>query len=205
MDNGFCDLHGGKAMSGPFHGKYKDGHSSKYNPASLLGRYEASLMDPELLSSRHEIAILDARLKSLVERAEGDADETTWLKLMELWREFVYAIAAGDTRKQNEYLGKLNQFIDRVDANLGNWRDIEKAMSLRAKLTEVEIRRLSAIENTFTTDQVIHLLSSTITVLKEVVFKYADPVAAKHILTDASVYHRKLLAVQDVGPGDGRE
>lgn len=202
MDNGFCDLHGGKNLAGPLHWRYKDGSRSKYNPKSLMGRYEASLQDPELLSQRHEIAILDARLQKLVERVEEDVDEVVWSKLIELWGEFVMAITAGDTKKQNDYLGRLNRFIDRAEGNLNNWRDIERSMSLRAKLTEAEVKRAQALETTFTTDQVVQLLTTTILALKEIVFKYADPVAARHILTDASVYNRRLLSVKEIDAGD---
>lgn len=179
---------------------YKDGGNSRFAPGSLMERYEKSLKDPELLTLNREVALVRARLDQLKERAEEDVDLVVWKNLVTLWREFTIAIAEGNIKRQNEFLGKLNSFIDRADTHLGTWRDIDTTIRLLARVSEAENRRLQAVEGTYTAEQVLYLLTTSIQTLKEIVFKYADPHAARRILTDASVYHKRLISTEESAP-----
>lgn len=172
-------------------------NSPKYAFGTLAERYERSLRNSDFLSSRHEIALIDARLQSLVERAESDIDDLRWNKFVEMWRDFIYYIQAGDTSRQNSQLAKLNGFVDKVETTLGTWSDIESSIKLRSRTIETELKRLQMVQDSYTSEQVLSLLGATILALKEVVYKYADPNAAKNIILEASEYHRRLVTQDD--------
>ena len=78
-----CRLHGGRSRRGLAAPAWKDGRYSKTLPADLADTYERARTDPELLALRDELALVDVRLMSLLERlAEGETS-TGWAKVYE--------------------------------------------------------------------------------------------------------------------------
>ena len=69
MVNGRCNLHGGKTPIGAALPQFKTGRYSKYLPARLAERYHEAERDPELLSLRSELALVQARLAELISKA----------------------------------------------------------------------------------------------------------------------------------------
>lgn len=68
MANGRCRMHGGKSTGAPLiHGRY-----SKHLKGDLLARYERSRNDPDLLSLREEVSVLDALISEIVDEIERD-------------------------------------------------------------------------------------------------------------------------------------
>ncbi len=71
-----CFIHNGNAPKGMAHHSFKDGHTSKYKdlfPQQLSQRYQDSLSDNDLMNISKRVAILDVRLKQLIEQTEdGD-------------------------------------------------------------------------------------------------------------------------------------
>jgi hypothetical protein len=66
----FCKIHGGNACAGAANGAYSNGGYSKYLPRGLKKDYEAIQADPDLLSLRHEIALLKTRTAELTRQLE---------------------------------------------------------------------------------------------------------------------------------------
>src|SRR3990172_10824938 len=60
-----CTVHGGLTPSGPASANYKHGRYSRYLPARLAERYLEAESDPELLSLRSELALVQATLAGL--------------------------------------------------------------------------------------------------------------------------------------------
>jgi hypothetical protein len=84
-----CRLHGGKSLAGLAHPRpTAGGRYSKYLPSALLERYRGAMADPDALSLRDELALLDARITVLMERCrDGDrADQDKgWRQIFKLW------------------------------------------------------------------------------------------------------------------------
>ena len=61
-----CYHHGGKSLVGPAVNTYRSGRHSRYLPVRMAAKYQEAEHDPELLSLRDEIALVDARLADLL-------------------------------------------------------------------------------------------------------------------------------------------
>ena len=61
-----CRTHGGRTPVGLAALNFKTGRYSKYLPTALVGRYVAARTDPELLSLRDEIGLVDTRITEVL-------------------------------------------------------------------------------------------------------------------------------------------
>lgn len=82
-----CRLHGGKSLRGVDSPTFKHGRYSRAFQAAGGARFAEILTDPELLSTRAEIAALTVRLESLIARAEDAkpaAGDKAWSQIIKL-------------------------------------------------------------------------------------------------------------------------
>ena len=69
-----CRIHGGRTPVGLAAPAFKTGRYSKYLPAGLTERYVTARTDPELLSLRDEIGLVDTRITEvLTQSSDPDA------------------------------------------------------------------------------------------------------------------------------------
>ena len=69
-----CRMHGGKTPRGPASVHYKDGRHSRFLPARMFAAYKAAGLDPELMSLRQDLALLEARMIDVLQRVDtGEA------------------------------------------------------------------------------------------------------------------------------------
>ena len=73
-----CRAHGGATPRGIASPHFRHGRWSKDLPAQLAVRYDEALSDPELLSLRDEVALVDAQISTVLE-TPGDA--SPWKEL----------------------------------------------------------------------------------------------------------------------------
>lgn len=79
-----CAVHGGKSPRGPasphfVHGRY----SRALKGVAMLDRYQAARSDPKLTDLRDEIALVDARVMTLLDAAGTKADAPEWEEIRE--------------------------------------------------------------------------------------------------------------------------
>ena len=87
--NGKCRMHNGNAAMGIANPAYKTGRYSQSAPARYQAQIEASLADPELLSLKPDLALLDSRCHELIARlevADPLTDAQVWQDIRE-WME----------------------------------------------------------------------------------------------------------------------
>ncbi len=195
----YCRLHGGARPVGPANGNWKGGKYSKFFPAKLRGRYQAFQNDPDALNNRQEMAALETRIAALIEVADEDVSIKTWRKMYDLWQKFMFAVRSGDQVKQIELVTEIDEFIASRNADDNLWRDIQSLTETRRKLADSEHRRAQAMNQMLTVEQVMTLLAALIASIKEVVYDYADPVAAAHIIEGTSDAYTKLISVEESG------
>jgi hypothetical protein len=166
MPNGRCRIHGGTSLVGIASPSFKDGRHSKYLPARLLERYEASQRDGDLLAMRDEIALLDARLSDLLERADSGDSGAAWQRLQGLWRDFARFRATGDVKQMTYTLELIGQGITGGVADHAIWGEIGQLMDRRARLVEGERRRLELTQQTLTVEEAMGMLRTVIDVIQ---------------------------------------
>lgn len=83
MENGRCRMHGGGNPKGFAHPNTVTGRYSKHLPTRAIAEFQQALHDPELLSLRNDIALIDVRLNELVREVGTDEtpDKTTWSEI----------------------------------------------------------------------------------------------------------------------------
>ena len=196
-----CRIHGGLSITGPLSKTWTTGVKSKYNPGvELSKKYKAAMDDPDFLSQRNEIALMDARIQTLVERLEDDQNIPTWMALSKSWDKFLLAIRTGNEREQTELVQKLDQMIQKATEHIDLWDDIQKTIDHRRKLTDAEQKHLLAHQSMMGIDQVMMIMNAPFMALRDIVTKYADQDTARHIVVEAASYHRSLISPD--GSGD---
>ena len=65
-----CQHHGGKSLVGMSAPNYKHGRYSAHLPTQMAASYQQARSDPEMLSTKDEIALAEARLKELLATLE---------------------------------------------------------------------------------------------------------------------------------------
>jgi hypothetical protein len=106
MPNGRCRLHGGAAPRGVGHYAFSTGRHSRYLPTRLASRYQQALSDPDLLSLRDEVALLDTRISTVVEALEAGESAEGWAEIRGLIRDRA-AVAAAEQKR----LVELEQYV----------------------------------------------------------------------------------------------
>jgi len=148
-----CHWHGGKTPRGIALPQTKHGRYSKSLPTRMLAVYEAALVDPELLSTRDDMAKLVARLVDLHARVDTGEAGGLWRGVRVAWREYKRAQAGGKTDVMGAAAATLDRLIDDGVADYLAWDEILKTAELIRRLRETERKRLEALHATVTADQ----------------------------------------------------
>jgi hypothetical protein len=136
-----CRMHGGKTPRGSASIHFRTGRHSKFIPARLAAKYRDATKDPELLSLRSELALLDARTAELLGRVDTGESEALWDTLQKEWAAFRRSRALGDVPKMHQAIAALDLLMDRQHTDHAAWREIGEGIEQRRKLVESEQKR----------------------------------------------------------------
>lgn len=185
-----CTVHGGLTPGGIASPNYKTGRYSKYLPDKLASRYEAAVSDPNLLELNHEIALLDGRLSSLLERIDTGETGLLWQNLAKLWAELTTAIKQQDKLKQQETAVKLDSLIKTGHDDYQAWNEIQNTIEQRRRLVESERKRLVEAQQYVTAVQAMTLIGNVLAIIK-------DNVTDRQTLQAISVSINQLVSRAD--------
>lgn len=162
-----CTVHGGLTPGGIASPNFKTGRYSKYLPDKLAGRYETAVNDPGLLELNHEIALLDSRLSSLLERIDTGETGLLWQNLSKLWAELTIAIKQQDKAKQQDTAVKLDTLIKQGHDDYQAWNEIQNTIEQRRKLVESERKRLVEAQQYVTAVQAMTMIGNVLAIIKD--------------------------------------
>jgi hypothetical protein len=126
-----CRLHGGKTLVGTASANFRSGRYSRYLPGRLQERYEQAEADPELLSLKSEVALVDARLADLLSRVDTGESGQRWADLRRAYRAFIRARQAGDG--ETAALAKVESVIESAIQDHTAWAEIGALVEQRRK------------------------------------------------------------------------
>lgn len=109
--------------------------------------------DPELLSTRPEIAILTVRLQELIANINAVEAGQWWEKLRKLKADFVVANAAKDASSASSILSELLRTIDAGSSSHMVLDEIQQTMLVQDKLKNSERKRLKEMNAYFTVEE----------------------------------------------------
>ncbi len=145
-----CRFHGGATPRGPAHGAWKHGRRSKYLPANLRDKYESAMSDPDLMSYREDVAILESRAASLLESMESQA---LWEKAQAAFQKLNAAIHNKEGAAITTSLNDLSGLLQRGREDAARWADYYKVTDMAGRAKEREYRRLVDMQQMLTLEQ----------------------------------------------------
>ena len=159
MSNGRCRFCGGNAKRGAAHPKWKGGAYSKYMPKGVATRYKAAMTDPDLLSARDEIALVQLRIQDLMGKLKDGGTAGLWDALRLKFIDVEAAIRAGDPAALDKGLMSLGQIIEEGSDAEQVWGEMYEAIEAKTKVSEREWRRLRDLRQFMTVQQSMDLVS----------------------------------------------
>ena len=179
-------MHGGKTPRGPASVHWKTGRWSKFLPSRLLTHYRAAGLDPELLSLREEVALVDARIMDLLTRVDTGESGALWRDVHAAMTRFEQRQARHDVKGMTEAFTRLQHLISRGVADDATWEEIGTLMDQRRKLVESEQRRLTMAAEVLTREQALAFMGQIVDVVT-------------HHVQDKQILQAMLLDLQGLG------
>jgi hypothetical protein len=186
MANGRCRMHGGSTPRAAESPHFKTGRYSKYAPKKLLGIYEEAQSDPDLLSVREDIGLIDALLKFKLKQlfdSEGERHADSF----ETWKSLKALVADARKAYKSESYASLEKALDEMEdiANLRLYRysteqEIKDDIERRRKLVETEQKISLQAERALPAEQVMMLMTQVLDVIKTVVTDERQRFAIAH-------------------------
>jgi hypothetical protein len=199
-----CSMHGSKGGGPIKHGRY-----SKYAPVRMLGQIEESLANPELVSLRDTLAVMDAFIVQRLPDLGGEEPAKLWgyvatsigefPEVIERFRKATGPLADQEFKDAFEAIGRWYEVLARlVNNGLGHQRAESELRGLfqeQAQLAKQETRREALLQQGVTIKQIGVLVALIVDSLRRNV---EDPDARRAIQGDLI---RALGAGSGVGPG----
>jgi hypothetical protein len=168
MPNGKCRLHGGLTPAGVASPNFRHGAYSKCVPRGLKRAYERANADPELLSLRDDLALLEARVVELL-KGLGQAPRRPWAKLVRAFAK-VEAAAGGERDEALAALGRLLRGnADAARLYEATWRELREMSQEKARLVLAELRQLTEMGQTMTNEEVLTLFAAFLTTCRDAI------------------------------------
>lgn len=162
-----CKLHGGASPRGTLSKKFKDGRYSRDMPTRLATRYAEALKDPELLSLRDEIAMMQARISEQLTRLDQGESGALWKLLRNKYEEATGAVRASDQASFTQIFAEIGRIINRGHNDFRSWEELSRNSDQLRKLTESENKRLLATQQMMTAEQAMMMLAFVVSVIRK--------------------------------------
>lgn len=166
MENGRCEKHGGLTPRGALSPHFKHGLYTTALPSGMLDKFEAAHADPLLLAYRNDLALVQARIDVLLERSGAGESGQAWIHLNRLWREFERHRTAGNVKEMQALLEQIGEPIREGLKDHQAWDEIGAMLDRRARLVELERKRLDQLANMITVEEAMTLFRTVLDVLR---------------------------------------
>jgi hypothetical protein len=180
--NGRCKKHGGKNLKGPAHHSFRTGEWSKWMPTTSAQDLLNAVNDPDYLSLKDEMAMNAVEVLNLTKQFQQGTDQKTWQNIDRLATELerllfsegvtAFLTAMGgegsDLTRMGNIAEQLVKLIKQGRDEQRIFREIGEAQERRRKMVETETKRAMMERNNMPADQVLHLFSSMVNLVKKI-------------------------------------
>lgn len=181
MGNGRCSRHGGKAIAGPAHYKFRTGRYSRQMPTRLLERYQEGLADETLTDFNDDLAVIDARLDDLFSQMDEGGGKEIFAEIKDAYKSFKYANQDGDPQAMREALRRLDDAISRGSGESFLWTEVRNLQEQRRKIILAQAKHMQLTNQTVAVAKVNLLVSA---LLDSVRGRVNDPNVLNEINSD---------------------
>jgi hypothetical protein len=132
----------------------------------MFAAYKAAGLDPELMSLRRDLALLDARIIDVLKRVDTGEAGSIWVKLQAAWARLGREQARGHVETYKLAYDDVGRLVTRGVEDTAAWREIGELIDQRRKLVESEQRRLALSHEMMSRDQAMALVGQVVDILR---------------------------------------
>jgi hypothetical protein len=166
MPNKRCRMHGGSTPRGTASANTKTGRYSKDIPTRLASRYAETEHDPELLSVRADIRLIDTLMADDFANLETGESGEAWNAIRKAVDKLDDGIAAEQYGKVQQSLREMRDVIDRRILHYASVAEIRSKLEQRRKLVETEQKITMTGERAISIEQAMLLVGTLAGILK---------------------------------------
>jgi hypothetical protein len=159
-------MHGGKTPRGPASVHYKDGRHSRFLPARMFAAYKAAGLDPQLMSLRQDLALLEARMIDVLKRVDTGEAGVVWRDAQAAMARFDREWVKKDGAGMEAALADMRRLMTQGASDWASWREVGRLIDQRRKLVEAEQRRLTLAHEMISRDQAMALLGQIVDIIR---------------------------------------
>lgn len=152
-------------MVGTASGRFKEGRYSRYLPQRLQRSYDHAVDDANLLSLRHDVALVDSRLSDLLSRVDTGESGQLWADLKKAHTEFKIAKRGDDVGRMQATLARLEFLMDGAVQDHTAWGEIAELIEQRRKLVESEQKRMASLHQMITKEEALIMARQMIDIM----------------------------------------
>ncbi len=155
-----------------YHGRYKlrdrrtDIVRRDHLPKRLLESYDAALVDKELLLLRRDLALIEARIDDLLDRADTGESGNVWKELKTTMKAFEHASRAGEEATAQAHFENIRDLILKGNEDYSIWGEISGLVEQRKRLVESERKRLMEMHQMISAERVMALMERIASVIE---------------------------------------
>lgn len=139
----------------------------KFIPERMAEKYLESVNDPEIIALNDDIALVETRIKQLIDNIDKDEPPPVWEDAKDAFNQFMMFKRLGDTKKAAETLAILEDIFMREGKEREAWDEIFQRLEQRMKLAQAEMKRRIEMQNLLNAEQAMDLVSRLLAAVNE--------------------------------------
>lgn len=167
-------------------GKQPMSRYQRFIPERLASKYLESVNDPEIIALVDDIALVETRIKQLVDNIDKDEPPPVWEDAKDAFNQFMMFKRLNDVEKASETLALLQDIFDREGKERESWDEIFDRLEQRSKLAQAELKRRMEMKNLLNAEQAMDLVSRLLAAVRS---------GAEEVIVDELVRKELYLAV----------
>jgi hypothetical protein len=152
----------------------------------MFAAYRDAALDPELMSLRQDLVLIDARIIDVLKRVDTGEAGSIWMALRTAWARLSKAQGRGNVDGYQEAFADVARLVNNGVGDTAAWRDVGALINQRRTLVESEQKRLALAHEMMSQDQCLALVGQVIDIIR------------RHI-PDRGVLHAIAQDVQALG------
>lgn len=161
-----CRLHGGATPKGMASPHFIHGERSDHLNPSLLNIYKQMVNNPDLLSVRADVALIDAMIAAKLPLLESGESAQHWEQVAKFIRQARIAYKTENYGTLEDALNELEAISDKRRLFYATEQEVGSQLELRRKLVDTENKILYNKERALNAEQVMLLVSALLDSVK---------------------------------------
>lgn len=158
-----CRKHGGTSLAGFESGVATTCRQSKFLPQRLVATYLEALRDPDLLSLREDVALIEVRKAENLSHLNVSA--LTWQMLKDDLASLETALNTDDQDTATYSLKALKTHLQEGSVDAARWRDVVDDMKTKRMMVDTERKYIYEESNAIQLEQLVALQKATLMII----------------------------------------